>query len=436
MAKDGAFILAAPASGSGKTTITLALLRYFRNQATNIRSFKIGPDYIDPAFHAAASGHPCPNIDGWAMAPERQRAIFHNQAEQADLVIGEGVMGLFDGARDGSGSTADLAATLTLPVILIVDAKGQSHSVAALIQGFADFRNDIEIAGVIFNNVGSDIHRQMLRSAVDGINMPAFGFVPRHDALVLAERHLGLVQAGERSDLEKFLDQAAAIVGQNTDIDALKAAVSRGMPAYPDQTGALPMLGQHTAIARDAAFSFIYPHMLDDWRRAGGSVSFFSPLANEAPSADADALYLPGGYPELHARQLAGNHVFMNGLRTAAAAGKPIYGECGGYMTLGQSLTTRDGETVPMAGLLPVETSFAAPKRHLGYRRARLERDGPLGQKGAGFSAHEFHYCSTINAAGQALFTATDAAGNDLGACGAVNGPVMGSFLHLIDRAA
>ncbi len=436
MTQSACFILAAPSSNSGKTTLTLALLRYFRNNGLTVKSFKIGPDYIDPAFHMAASDHSCPNIDGWAMTEERQKAIFKRQCKNADLVIGEGVMGLFDGAQDGSGSTADVAERLGIPVILIVNAKGQSQSVAALVSGFTNFRKSITIPGVIFNNVGSDKHRQMLQSACDDIGVTVFGFVPADPGLALKERHLGLVQAAENSNLEAVLENAARIVGDTIDCNGLLQVGLDMQKGQSRDYRLLPAIGKHIAVARDQAFSFIYPHLLEDWLRTGIEISFFSPLEDEAPQPDADAIYLPGGYPELHVERLSNCSQFMNGLRIAAQQNVPIYGECGGYMVLGKSLTTADGTTWPMAGLLPVETSFATRKLHLGYRNISLNSDCVLGPAGARFKAHEFHYCSTLsNHSAHSLFKATNANGEELGTFGAIQGSVIGSFLHLIDGA-
>lgn len=443
-------VIAAPSSGSGKTTITLGLLRYFARDNVSISSFKVGPDYIDPGFHAAASLRPCLNIDSWAMRPDTISALFGQAASDADadadadIVIGEGVMGLFDGAQTAddkpSGSTADTAALLGLPVILVVDAGAQAQSAAATVHGFATFRADVTVSGVIFNRVGSDRHAQMLRDAAAPLGIPVLGCVPRSPDIAVPDRHLGLVQASEMAALEVFLDAAADLVGQHIDMAALKSILRPGNTERAGESSVpIPPLGQRIAVAADDAFRFAYPHVLGGWRDAGAEIIPFSPLADAAPDATCDAVYLPGGYPELQAAKLAANDGFLGGLRDAAARGAAIYGECGGYMVLGETLTDADGQAHRMAGLLPVETSFAQRKMHLGYRNATMAAETPLGRAGAVYGAHEFHYASTVRHGEvdrhpDPLFTVSDAAGNDLGPAGLRAGNVMGSFIHLIDR--
>jgi cobyrinic acid a,c-diamide synthase len=432
-----ALIVAAPASASGKTTFTLGLLRHMRNAGRRVGSFKVGPDYIDPAFHAAASGRACVNLDPWAMRTAMLDHLIARAARDSDLVIGEGVMGLFDGASDGSGSTADLAARFGIPVLLVIDVRGQGASAAALAHGFASFRDDVEIAGIVLNRVGSESHVQMITDACEAVDIPVVGAVPRDEALALPDRHLGLVQAGERADLEAFLDRAAAIVGAAIDEDTI-STIARpfrtitGEPAAP-----IMPFGQRLAVARDTAFAFAYPHLLEAWRANGAEILPFSPLANEAPDVGADAVFLPGGYPELHVERLAANTTFLTGLRDAAARGAVLYGECGGYMVLGESLTDARGAHHAMAGLLPVETSFAKRKLSLGYRSVRTARSGFLGPAGTAFRGHEFHY-ATVNReeAENRLFECADARGGAVGPSGHVRGSVAGSFVHLIDGVA
>jgi cobyrinic acid a,c-diamide synthase len=426
-------ILASPASGSGKTVTVLALLRHFRRAGINVASRKVGPDYIDPMFHTAASGRPCINLDPWAMRLETLAGLAQ---ESADLLIVEGVMGLFDGAADGTGSTADLAALTGWPVVLVLDVKSQAQSAAALVHGFASFRKDVTISGVILNRVGSPNHEALLRTALAPLGIPVLGALPRLDALALPDRPLGLVPAGEHDALESFLDNAADAVNRHIDTPAIQ---SLARPAHFPPSGKpapLPPLGQRIAIARDAAFVFAYQHLLDSWRCQGAELLPFSPLADEPPPSSGDAIYLPGGYPELHAGRLSSAHRFHEGLGTAAARGTPILGECGGYMVLGRTLEDADGVTHPMADLLPLDTSFAKRRLHLGYRHATTAAATPFGPPGTTLRGHEFHY-SSIKAedAAQPLFHARDARGTDLGAMGRVRGSVMGSFLHIVDRA-
>ncbi|MFQ5984030.1 MAG: cobyrinate a,c-diamide synthase [Alphaproteobacteria bacterium] len=430
-------IIAAPASGSGKTVVAAGVLRALRRRGLRVASFKVGPDYIDPAFHAAATGRDCLNLDAWGMRPQTLRALAARLADDAELVLGEGVMGLFDGTPEGSGSTADLAALTGWPVVLVVDVARQAASAGAVVRGFATHRPDVTLAGVVFNRVGGPSHAQTLRRAsapLEGVRV--LGFVPRDARLNLPERHLGLVQAAEHEELEQFLDGAAEVMAGSIDLDAV-AGLARPSVLGPGPRPAapLPPLGSRIAIARDQAFAFCYPATAEGWRVAGTDLSFFSPLADEAPERGADAVYLPGGYPELHAGRLAANRRFVEGLRTAARRGAAVYGECGGYMVLGEGLTDEDGTRHPMAGLLPLETSFAERRLHLGYRRLKLSVTGPLGHRGGAFRGHEFHYASVVREGVLPLFHRHDAAGAALGSAGSVEGRVMGSFVHLIDRA-
>ena len=428
-------ILAAPASGSGKTVLCAGLLAVYRKNGRIARAFKAGPDYIDPGYHRLASGHDCVNLDPWGMRPETLARRAAALGAGADLVIGEGAMGLFDGARDGTGSTADLAAGLGLPVVLVVDTRGQGASVAALAEGFAGHRPDVTVAGVILNRIASATHERLLRDALDARSIAVLGAVPRTDALSLPSRHLGLVQACESGPA--WLDEAVAVVARSVDTEAFAA---RARPIRveppPPPSAAIPPLGQRIALARDAAFGFCYGALIEDWRDAGAVVLPFSPLGDEAPAADADAIYLPGGYPELHAGRIAGARRFLDGLRRAARRGAAIFGECGGYMVLGRGLTDADGQRHAMAGLLPLETSFRERRLSLGYRRASLAADGPLGAAGAAFRGHEFHYCHALSEqTDRPLFAIGDAAGAPLGHAGMSVGTVSGSFIHLIDRA-
>lgn len=432
---NGGVLIAAPASGSGKTTVTLALIRLLAREGHAVATFKSGPDYIDGAFHRAASaGRDCCNLDAFAMRRETIAGILSANAAAAELAVIEGAMGLFDGAANHQGSSADLAALLNLPVLLVIDAAKQGQSAAALAHGFSSFRSDVRIAGVILNRVASERHERLLREAFAPLGLPVLAVLPAQDDLMLPSRHLGLVQAHEQNSLDLFLDRAADWLHRRLDRAALDAllqplSLSRA-PLQP-----LPPLGQRMAVAQDAAFAFAYPHLLQGWRVQGAELSFFSPLGDEAPAADCDAVFLPGGYPELHAATLAGNARLLQGLRDAAARGVTLYGECGGYMLLGEALVDADGTSHTMAGLLPIVTSFAERRRQLGYRRMEALTDTPLGKAGSRFRGHEFHYSSQVKDGGAAaLFSATDAAGEDLGATGAQVGRVFGSYLHLIDR--
>lgn len=426
------FMIAAPSSGSGKTTITLGLLRALKRRGVALAPVKAGPDYIDPAYHKAASGTECFNLDPWAMRSELISALSSRMTEGGKLLVAEGMMGLFDGAMDGKGSSADLAKMLDLPVVLVVDCAKQSHSIAALVSGFSQFRKDVLVAGVILNRVGSVRHETMLREALKPLGITVLGAIPRDEALVLPERHLGLVQAGEHADLERFLDHDADVLDERIDIVALTHIWSA--PKRHTAMANVPRLkplGSRIAVARDDAFAFAYTHLFEGWRRRGAEISFFSPLADETPDENADAIYLPGGYPELFAGRLASAKKFERGMKAAATKGIAIYGECGGYMVLGEALEDANGTNHSMLGLLPLETSFANRKLHLGYRLLTPLSGAPWQMP---LKGHEFHYASIVREGNaERLFKVQDASGEEHGEAGLRVGSVSGSFMHVID---
>ena len=433
-------ILAAPRSGSGKTTVTLALAAAFRRRGMTVAVAKSGPDYIDPAFHAAATGRPAFNLDSWAMPPAVLDGLLSEAAEDADLVLIEASMGLFDGAgpRGQAGRVADLAARWGLPVVLVLDVSGQSQTAAASARGFIGFEPGVTVAGVILNRLGSAKHEAGIRPAMEAAGLPVLGALLRDPAITLPERHLGLVQAEETGDLAGRIARLADLAETRFDLDAI-LALGKVVPEAGEAGPAITPPGQRIAVARDAAFSFLYPHLVAGWRQSGAEISTFSPLADEPPPAGCDACWLPGGYPELHAAQLAAARQFRTGLAHFAET-RSVHGECGGYMVLGRALTDAGGVSHAMAGLFDHETSFARRRLHLGYRRARLVADGSLGPAGAALRGHEFHY-ATISAAGtDAPFVElADAQGTMLGPAGSRRGRVTGSFFHLIaqeDRPA
>ena len=421
-----AIIVAAPASGSGKTVVTLGLLRAMRDRGIRVASAKVGPDYIDPRFHEAATGRPCFNLDPWAMSESQIHALVADLGREADLIIIEGVMGLFDGPRGAFGSTADLAHMLGAPVLLTIDARHQGQSIAALVHGFTRYKLGLKIAGVLLNRVSSDRHEAMLR---DVLGERVLGALRHDDSLHLPSRHLGLVQAQENHQLESFIAHAASAVAHETILDRILGIAAQPLGESVIRES-LPPLGQKIAIARDRAFAFAYPHLLHHWQKSGADLSFFSPLADEAPTASADAVFLPGGYPELHAARLSSNHRFRNGLKVARGL---VYGECGGYMVLGEAIIDAEGQSHEMAGLLPVTTSFATRKLHLGYRHLAPRPGAPWKKP---LRAHEFHY-STLISEGTAdrLFDAEDTLGDPLPAMGQRRGNIMGSYAHVICEA-
>jgi len=429
-------IVAAPSSGSGKTVITLGILAALKARGIDVGSLKAGPDYIDPVFHAKATGRSCFNIDPWAMRPETIAGLIHEAGRATDLMVAEGVMGLFDGATLDMGSTADIAKLTGWPIVLVVDSGSQGASAAAQVLGFDRYRDDINIAGVIFNRVGSQKHQNVIRQSLSRVlpDMPILGMIPWHSELELPSRHLGLVQAGEHLALNAIIQGAADTVKRHVDLQALQA-MALGWKADGSAQPLKP-LGQHIAVASDKAFAFAYPQVLQGWRMQGAELSFFSPLDDQAPNENADAVFLPGGYPELHADRLARAETFKSAIKNAATAGMVIYGECGGYMVLGEGIVDKDGQTHEMLGLLPLQTSFAERKLHLGYRQLTALSDTPLGGKGAKFKAHEFHYATTVNQGfAEPLYEALDVENTKLANLGLKMNNVFGSFAHLIDQS-
>lgn len=430
-------IIGAPRSGSGKTTITIGLLRALARRGLTVRAAKSGPDYIDPGFHAAATGTPGLNLDSWAMPPAYLRALASETAEAADIVIVESAMGLFDGIPSDtgrSGAAADLARDFGLPVLLVLDVSGQSQTAAAVAHGFAGFDAKVRIAGVVLNRVGSERHTRLAGDAIAARGIRVVGAVPRDQAMTLPERHLGLVQAEEQAGISDHIDRLADAIEQAIDLDAvLEIASSVSIPAG-DAAAALDPPGQRIAIARDAAFTFVYPHVAAHWRNAGAELVPFSPLADEPPPDDCDACWLPGGYPELHAGRLAAASRFRDSMR-AFAENKPVHGECGGYMVLGDALEDADGVTHRMLGMLGHSTSFAKRKMNLGYRQARLAHDGPLGARGDVIRGHEFHYARLIEPGDDGpLAVLADGQGREIGPSGGRRGHVSGGFFHAIAR--
>ncbi|PID61170.1 MAG: cobyrinic acid a,c-diamide synthase [Gammaproteobacteria bacterium] len=453
-------VIAAASSGSGKTTVTLGLLAALHESGLKVQPFKCGPDYIDPAFHTAVVGRRSINLDSWAMSAGVIRTQVAKACDGMDIAIAEGAMGLFDGAVSrgacGNGAAADVATVTAWPVILVLDAASQAQSAAAVAHGFATYRNDVSVAGVILNKVASSRHETLLRKGFESIDIDVLGALPRNEAATLPGRHLGLVQAAELPALQTQLRDIGAMLSEHCDLDAMldharRAAQEvrtchgearrRDGEAKPAEAAhAQPVLanppGQHIAIARDEAFSFLYPHQLDAWQSAGATLSFFSPLADEAPDTRADVCWLPGGYPELHAARLANARAFRSGMQSFARD-RSVHGECGGYMAMGAGLVDAEGQRHEMLGLLGLETSFATPRRHLGYRRARLLHDIPGHHAHSILRGHEFHYSTALVQPDLPLADVTDAAGDPVAETGAWRrGPsgntLSGSYFHLI----
>lgn len=425
-------MISAPASGTGKTTVMLGLLRALAEDGLVVQPYKSGPDYIDPAFHLAAAKRPSFNLDTWAMDDGLLNAVA-TQATGAEICIGEGSMGLFDGVatrgQSGFGSSAETAKRMGWPVVLVIDVGGQAQSAAATALGFKSYDPEVPFAGVILNRVASPRHERLTRLGMERAGVKVLGSLPRRGDLTLPERHLGLIQAVEHPDLEAAIAGYADFLREHVDLEAIKAAALGAAAPAASPLPAPP--AQRIALARDAAFSFTYPHLLTGWRNAGAEILPFSPLADEVPAADADLVWLPGGYPELHGGTLAAAENFRAGLRKHAET-KPVHGECGGYMALGEALIDKEGNRHQMAGLLGLVTSYEKRKFHLGYRRAHLQAAMPGFDTGRYLRGHEFHYSTILEEPDAPLAHVMDADGNPVPETGSIKGHVTGTFFHLI----
>ena len=427
MAQSG-LIIGAASSNAGKTLITTGLLAAFAHRECDIAGAKTGPDYIDPAFHQAACGHMSVNLDPFAMNVA-QLCHYARRTPAQHLLI-EGVMGLFDGAVGRQVSTSTLASQLNLPIILIMNVRGQSQTAGYIATALA--RLQPLITGVILNEVGSPRHAALIETVLKDEGLRCFGAVPSHESLAIPSRHLGLVQMAElQADptWAHFTQQAGKVMQQSCDLDAIEQAFAP-LPDGP-AISLSPPPAQHITIIRDHAFGFTYQHQIENWRLAGADIAFVSALQDDIIAADTGFVYLPGGYPELHLPQLSQNKRFMTSLQQCAAKHIPIYGECGGYMTLGQAIIDKDGQSYEMAGLLPLVTSYQKRQRHLGYRRLLPRPQAPSYIQQAQYG-HEFHFTSAIQETGTPLFDIEDAAGEPLGHTGLIQGTVCGSYCHII----
>jgi cobyrinic acid a,c-diamide synthase len=440
------FIIAAPASGNGKTTITLALLAALRRRGLEVAPFKVGPDFIDPGHHAAASGRASHNLDTWMCGPAGVTRTFSSGCAGAEVAVVEGVMGLFDGAAGGSeeGSTAAVAKFLSAPVILVIDAKGQARSVAALIKGFSEFDPALDVAGIILNRVASPRHAEILRAAhasVPGLP-PLLGVLSREPQVALPERYLGLVTAEAAPENAVFYERLAEWFEAGVDVErllSLPPLAKGGRGGFiNDEIPLNPPLEKgegkvRIAVARDEAFSFCYPENLELLEAAGAEIEFFSPLRNTHLPAGISGIYLPGGYPELYAPQLAANLNLLQSIRAAASAGMPIYAECGGLIYLSGGMTgTTTNHFQPFVALFPARARMLPQRKALGYRQVTFRFDTILGPAGTVARGHEFHYSEVVIAPEvPRSYAVSRADGQVLEDEGYVLNNVLASYVHL-----
>ena len=377
------FLIGAASSGSGKTTLTLGLLRAFVRRGLAVQPFKCGPDYIDPMYHRLAAGRESINLDPWMASVEHLRGLYARYGAGADVCVTEGVMGLFDGWHAAHGSSASVAGLLSLPVVLVVDARSTAYSVAPLLYGYKNFRPKVEIAGVIFNRVAGVSHYAFLQEAARDADVEAFGWLPRREDFAAPSHHLGL----SLENLEAFsptVDAIADALEEHVDLNRLLELTRRPKPMPPTAEKSAAQGSLRIAVASDEAFNFTYRANLDRLTQFG-EVDFFSPLRDTAPPADTDLIYLPGGYPEFFASQLSENSSMRTAIRDYAERGGRILAECGGMLYLCRSLTQEPGaKPLPMCGVLPLDGTMEGMRLHLGYRE--------LHYGGVQLRGHEFHY--------------------------------------------
>ncbi len=448
-------IIAAPMSGSGKTTVTLGIMECLKRRGLKVAPFKVGPDYIDPGYHRLVTGRPSINLDGWMCPPGFVRETFIHHAAGADVAVIEGVMGLFDGVGGvrEEGSTAQVAKLTGAPVILVVDARGQARSVAALVKGFAEFDPQVRVAGVIFNNVASENHARILREAVESLDSgpKVVGWLPRESLLDIPSRHLGLLTAEENPLPDEYLDHLAAVTRQHIDLGliwAMGTSPAADLPLPFDTPPAPTMTGPpvRIAVARDEAFCFVYEDNLRLLQEAGAEIAFFSPLRDEVLPSDIGGIYLPGGYPEVFADALADNMAMKGAILEAIAAGTPLYAECGGFIYLTQGvvdplhpipllnqeeLPDRAG-VVEFVGVFPVTTRMLPRRKALGYREIETVADSIIGPAGTVARGHEFHYSEMeeIPAVVERLYRVRKS-GTDLEPEGYLYRNCLASYIHL-----
>lgn len=423
-------LIAGTHSGVGKTTVAAGLMAAFRRRGLRVAPFKVGPDYLDPGYHRAAAGRDSAPLDPWMLGAEGVCRSFTRLAAGADLALIEGMMGLHDGAaaETDTGSSAHVARLLRAPVVLVIDGSRLARSAGALVLGYRAFDPEVPFAGVIANRVAGEGHAAFLRPAIEQAGLPLLGWLPDAPEPHFPERHLGLINAAENPALDSLLQRLADQLEAHLDLDALLALArqSESLPDLPADLSPAAPRRVRLGLARDAAFSFYYPDNLALLEAAGAELVPFSPLTDAAPPEALDGLYLGGGYPELHAAQLAGNHSMRAALRAQAAGGLPIYAECGGFMYLCRHLTDLHGRAHEMLALLPGETRMEASLQAIGYREVRFRRDTLLGPAGTLARGHEFRHSRYLGPPDAEY--AFETGGRHLGLA---QGNLLASYVHL-----
>ncbi len=449
------FVIAATGSGTGKTTICLAILAYLRSKGIQVAPFKVGPDFIDPGHHSKIAGRTSVNLDSWMLTRAYNQRLFARGSRDAEVAVVEGVMGLFDGydALTETGSTAQMAKWLGLPVLLIVSAKGKARSAAAIVKGFESFDPDLNLAGVVFSQTGSRRHYEYLRDAVEqNCTTPCLGFMPKNEKIVMPERHLGLMTADELDISPQVISLLVSMVEDHMDMDALMAKLPVVDPVKgPADSNSGDLVAKIftpaedapvIAVARDKAFCFYYQDNIDSLTKAGANIVAFSPLTDNQLPQGIDGIYLGGGYPEVFAKTLSTRTGLLGQIKRLSLSGMPIYGECGGFMYLCNQVSTMDKEErYGMTGCFDFSVQMSKRLRSLGYREIALTEDTLIGTKGAVIRGHEFHYSSLkeehsgkeahSGAVVKNVYQVTTRAGQDMFLKGYQKNLTLGSYLHV-----
>lgn len=396
-------MIAGAHSGVGKSTLSLALVAALRNRGLKVQTFKVGPDYLDPGHLAHVSGRPCFNLDGWMSDRPYVERMFCDLSADADISLIEGVMGLFDGSSSDSihGSSAEIAAWLDVPVVLVVNTHGMARSIAALVKGYNELEPDVSLAGVLANHCGSAGHAELLSAALNSAHQPPLlGAIRRDSMPVLPSRHLGLVSSGESALSEEQISCLAEVAEQQIDLNLLLKQAQNAKPVFPDKAVCSVDFNVATtkvrlAVAFDEAFQFYYPDFFKLLESKGCSPIFFSPLRDKSLPQDVAGLYLGGGYPEVYAEALSANSSMLRAVSTFCASGKPVYAECGGLIYLSQGVE-QEGRRFPFVGELPVWAKMLNKRKALGYVEVTLQQDSLFGTRGSVFRGHEFHYSELL----------------------------------------
>ncbi len=424
-------IIAATQSGAGKTTITSGILAALKKRGLNVQAYKVGPDYIDTGFHEIASGKPSLNLDSWLVGEKTLVQNFFMPFRASEIAVIEGVMGLYDGGVGGVSSTAEISQILQSPVILVIDAKSMGTSAAAVALGFREFNKNVNLAGVILNRIGSDSHKKIIVDALEKINIKCFGAIRRNAEFVLPERHLGLVPTAE-NNFSEVIEKICATVESEVDIDAL-LKIANSAPAVNVEIPTAEKFSSicKIAVAKDAAFNFYYEESLNELKRRGAEIIYFSPLESETLPENISGLIIGGGFPEMFAEKLQANKKIRAAIRTAAENNLPIYAECGGFMYLMNSITDFGGRNFEMCGVIPAHAVMTDKLQTVGYIDAEILQDCIIGKAGEKLHAHEFHFSTAEISADKNIFSCKRMRTGKIFRAGFVDKNIVASYLHI-----